>query len=300
MKYYIDLGSSTIKTYSYNEKNKNPELIEEKSIIFKDFFSEDTGISKKNYMELTLYFKQLIKKYSLASSNCQIFATGIWRKIPKEQFENIRADFLEMGLKFNVISHEEENFYFSKAMQGIYDQKRVLMVNMGGKTTELIVYDKGNITEKKNLNIGVAEIMNNFPEINDVNNNLKIEDILEYALEILKDENIDYNCDCGIFTGGELRFQKLVKYNLIPNSIFNDGIHEYMVSYKDLAKKNKEILEKTTLDDLYLLMPTNVKWMDGAKAGSILAQAIFKKANVKYIIPSDLNIINGIVKVEEN
>lgn len=46
-------------------------------------------------------------------------------------------------------------------------------------------------------------------------------------------------------------------------------------------------------------MLSNKKWMEGAKAGAILAQAIFKKANIKYIIPSDLNIINGILK-EEN
>lgn len=297
MKYYIDLGSSTIKTYEC-EKNV-PNLIEEKTIMFKEYFSEEIGISTKNYRELMIYMRQLVLKYKLNNSNCNIYATGIWRKISKEQNEMLKADFNEIGLKFNIISAEEEIFYFEKAMQGIYDSKKVLMVNMGGKTTELIVYDKGNVTKRTSLNIGVAEILNNFPEINDEDNNLKLEDVLDYALEIIKDEDIDFACDCGIFTGGELRFQKLVKYNLVPNKIFNDGIHEYMISYEDLAKKNKELLENITLADLYLLMPSNKKWMDGAKAGAILAQAIFKKANINYIIPSDLNIINGIIK-EEN
>lgn len=296
MKYYIDLGSSTIKTYKC-EKNV-PDLTEEKTIIFKEYFSEE-GISRKNYRELMLYMKQLVQKYELNSTNCNIYATGIWRKISKEQSEELRADFSEIGLKFSVISQDEETFYFEKAMQGIYNSKKVLMVNMGGKTTELIVYDKGNVIKRENLNIGVAEILNNFPEINDDNSKLKIEDVLNYSLQIIKDKDIDFGCDCGIFTGGELRFQKLVKYNLVPNKIFNDGIHKYMISYEDLEKKNKELLEDITLADLYLLMPSNKKWMDGAKAGAILAQAIFKKANIKYIIPSDLNIINGIVK-EDN
>lgn len=293
MKYYIDLGSSTIKTYEC--ENDVPNLIEEKTILFKEYFSEE-GISTKNYRELMIYMRQLVLKYQLNASNCNIYATGIWRKISKEQYEMLKSDFNEIGIKFNVISAEEETFNFEKAMQGIYDNKRVLMVNMGGKTTELIVYDKGNVAKRTSLNIGVAEILNNFPEINDENNNLKIEDVLDYALEIIKDEEIDFECDCGIFTGGELRFQKLVKYNLIPNKIFNDEIHEYMISYEDLAKKNKELLESITIEDLYLLMPSNKKWMDGAKAGAILAQAIFKKANINYIIPSDLNIINGIIK----
>jgi len=297
MKYYIDLGSSTIKTYEC-EKNV-PNLVEEKTILFKEYFIDEEGISRKNYRELMIYAKDLVQKYSLNRENCKIYATGIWRKISEEQFETLRADFNDMGLKFNIITHEEETFYFEKAIQGIYDRKRVLMVNISSKTTELIVYDKGNIKDRKTLKIGITEILNNFPEINDENNNLKLEDILNYVIEIIKDEDIDFNCDCGIFIGGELRFQKLVKYNLVPNKIFNDGIHEYMISYEDLEKKNKEVLENITSEDLHLLIPNNKKWIDGAKAGAILAQAIFKKANINYIIPSDLNIINGIIK-EEN
>ena len=53
---------------------------------------------------------------------------------------------------------------------------------------------------------------------------------------------------------------------------------------------------KTTLDELRSLMPTNPDWMNGAKAGIMLGEAIFRKANIKNIIPSDLNLINGVIK----
>jgi len=297
MKYYIDLGSSTIKIYQ--SKKEIPTLIEEKNIYFKEYFIEEEGISRKNYQLLMLYMKQLVQKYGLNQEHCKIYATGIWRNISQEQYEMLRADFREIGLKFNVISQEEETFYFEKAMQGIYDSKKVFMVNMGGKTTEIMVYNKGNVVTKKRLSIGITEILNHFPTINETKNKLNIEEILNYALEMLTEENIDFGCDCGIFTGGELRFQKLIKYNLKPNAMFHDGVHEYMISYQNFAKKNKELLERMSLADLYLLMPNNKKWMNGAKATAILAQAIFKKANIPYIIPSDLNIINGILK-EEN
>lgn len=56
------------------------------------------------------------------------------------------------------------------------------------------------------------------------------------------------------------------------------------------------MLYNITLEELYRLMPQNPKWMDGAKAGIVLGQAIFKKARIKYIIPSDLNLIHGVVK----
>lgn len=296
MKYYIDLGSNVIKIYEC--ENEKISLIKEKDISFQENFDEEEGISRKKYRELMLYLKHLIDNYKLDKENCNIYATGIWRKIPNEQFETLRADFNDKGLKFNIISKDEEKFYFEKALQGIYDSKRILMVNIGSKQTELLVYDKANIANRKTLNIGVTEIVNNFPTINEKSNNLKKKDIINYVLEVINKENIDFLCECGVFTGGELRFQKLVKYNLVPNAMFNDNIHEYMISFKDFEKKNKELLNKINLQDLYLLMPNNKSWLEGSKAVAILAEAIFKKANVEYIIPSDLNIINGIVKQE--
>ncbi len=296
MKYYIDLGSNVIKIYEC--ENEKISLIEEKDILFQENFDEEEGISRKKYRELMLYLKQLIDNYKLNKENCNIYATGIWRKIPNEQFETLKADFNDKGLKFNIISKDEEKFYFEKAVQGIYDSKKILMVNIGSKQTELLVYDKANIVNRKTLNIGVTEIVNNFPTINEKSNDLKKEDIINYALEVINEENIDFSCDCGVFTGGELRFQKLVKYNLVPNAIFNDNIHEYMISFKDFGKKNKELLNKISLQELYILMQNNKSWLEGSKAAAILAEAIFKKANVEYIIPSDLNIINGIAKQE--
>ncbi len=56
IEYYIDLGSSTIKVYSYEE---NLNLLEEHSIYFKNGFDKEKGISKENQTELIDYFKTI-------------------------------------------------------------------------------------------------------------------------------------------------------------------------------------------------------------------------------------------------
>ena len=290
--YYFDIGSSTIKLYEY--KNKL-DLIEENSIMFKKGFSE-AGIQEAN-IEKMMYFIKLVKeKYNLSVENTEIFATGIWRKVPTSQLKKVKEKFNKLDLEFNVISHEKENYYFEKAMQGTYNN-RVMMVNMGGKTTELVVFNNDKVENRVNLNVGVADVFDKYPNINDLNTDISKEEVLNY-LEGLIIENINFNCDIAIHTGGELRFQKLVKYNLQPNKFFDNGIHKEYVTYEDFDKKNDEILTKTTLDELRSLMSTNPAWMDGAKAGIMLGQAIFKKANIKIIVPSDLNLINGVVKEE--
>ena len=288
--YYFDIGSSTIKLYEYK---KELSLIEEKSIMFKRGFSED-GIQEENIEKMMAFIKEVKEKYNLNKNNTEIYATGIWRKIPNEQLANIKTRFNELELKFNVISHDKENYYFEKAMQGTYNN-RVMMVNMGGKTTELVIFNNDKVENRVNLTVGVSDVFDKYPNINELDSGISKEEVINY-LENLISEDINFNCDIAIHTGGELRFQKLVKYNLQPNKFFDDGIHKVYVTYEDFDKKNEELLNKTTLDELRSLMPTNPDWMNGAKAGIMLGEAIFRKANIKNIIPSDLNLINGVIK----
>lgn len=290
--YYFDIGSSTIKLYEYK---KELSLIEEKSIMFKRGFSED-GIQEENIEKMMAFIKEVKEKYNLDKNNTEIYATGIWRKIPNEQLANIEARFNELDLEFNVISHDKENYYFEKAMQGTYNN-RIMMVNMGGKTTELVIFDNDTVESRVNLTVGVSDVFDKYPNINELNSGISKEEVINY-LENLISEDINFNCDIAIHTGGELRFQKLVKYNLQPNKFFDDGIHKVYVTYEDFDKKNEELLNKTSIDELRGLMPTNPDWMNGAKAGIMLGEAIFRKANIKNIIPSDLNLINGVIKEE--
>ena len=293
-RFYFDIGSSTIKLYKYI---KELEQIKEKSIPFKKNYTEN-GVNIDHINELMKFMKQLKEEYHLNRENTQIYPTGIWRNIPEKQLKEIQNEFLKLDLIFYVISHEEENNYFEKAMYGNYNNKRIMMVNMGGKTTELVIFSNNKVEKKINLDIGVGDVNEHFPQINDIDSNLKQEEIINYIINKLKDINIDFNCEIAIHTGGELRFQKLVTYKLQENKFFNDGIHKLYVTYEDFDKKNKELLYNTKLEELHNLLPENPKWMDGAKAGIMLGQAIFKKANIKYIIPSDLNLIHGVIKEE--
>jgi hypothetical protein len=294
-KYLIDVGSSTIKTYLLD--NNHLDMIEEYSIYFKDDYSDESGLGKERKEELFFYFEELKNKYSLNNDNTEIYATGIFRKLNDELRLNLIFEFKEsIDIEFNIISHDKENYYLEKAMEGDYNNKKVLIINMGGKTTELVTIDKGQVIDRKNIDVGVAELLNKFPNANFEYAKVSIDEVVEYTNSHLN--NIDFNndYDLAIFTGGELRFETLKRYNLVPNTLFKDDRHPFMVSFDDFVKGNNKVLYDLSMNDLYNLMPHNPKWMDGARLGVILPQAIFMKCNIKYIIPSDLNLIDGVVK----
>jgi hypothetical protein len=91
---------------------------------------------------------------------------------------------------------------------------------------------------------------------------------------------------------------KLANYPLKKNILFEDDDHPFLIELEDFKNKNKEIFEKITLKELENLMPENPKWMHGARPCSAIAQAICEKYNIEKIIPSDSNIINGIMRQE--
>ena len=97
--YYFDIGSSTIKLYEYK---KELSLIEEKSIMFKRGFSED-GIQEENIEKMMAFIKEVKEKYNLNKNNTEIYATGIWRKIPTSQLKKVKEKFLKLN-PFGLLS----------------------------------------------------------------------------------------------------------------------------------------------------------------------------------------------------
>lgn len=291
--YYIDLGSSTIKVYCFENELK---LIEEHSIYFKNDFDAEKGISENNLKELCDYFEEIKSKYDLKYYNTHIFVTGIFRNLIQERKQDLVKLFNDkFDLHFNIISHGIENYYLAKAMENDYNGKKVLIINMGGKTTELVTFVGTKITDTKNLNIGVADLLNNFDKVNKKYSGNTVEEMERFVAEKLCDIKLDKDYDCAIFTGGEERFELLTGFNLVQNTLFNDNIHKYMLSLEDYIKGTKKVFNDISMEELYDLMPSNPKWMDGSRSGAIIPLVLFRMANIKWIIPSDLNLINGVI-----
>lgn len=270
--------------------------MEEHSIYFKNDFDAEKGISKNNLKELCDYFKEIKSKYDLKYYNTNIFVTGIFRNLIQERKQELVKLFNDkFDLHFNIISHGIENYYLAKVMKNDYNNKKVLIINMGGKTTELVTFVGTKITDTKNLTIGVADLLNKFDKVNEKYSGNSVEEMEKFVEDKLSSINLDKDYDCAIFTGGEERFELLTGFNLINNTLFNDNIHKYMLSLEDYIKGTKKVFNEISIEELYALMPNNPKWMDGARSGAIIPLVLFKLANVKWIIPSDLNLINGVI-----
>jgi len=293
-KILIDIGSSTIKVYKCTTEKLN--LLVQRSIPFKGDFDPEGGISasaKKELFELIDTVKEENKE-----SQIRIYATGIFRKLINETRVSFIDEFFERtGLLFNVINQDLENFYLEMSLVGKCPlNEPILLMNIGDGSTELIVMYGREAVERKNIDLGVGAVNIKFPQINEYTSKISLQEVVGFVKENLP--VLSNKTKIAFYTGGELNYMQLAGYVLKPNRLFSDDDHPSLISTVNFSKHNKEIFEKVSLKELESLMPDNPKWMHGARGCSAIAQAICQKYSVQTIIPSNSNIINGIIRQE--
>ncbi len=295
-KVLIDVGSSTLKIYE-SYINGTQKLVIIRSISFKQDFSPEKGISEINKKELFELLSEVKSKYK--NIPIKLYATALWRQL----LQNVRQKLIDeiserTGLFLNIINHDLEGFHLQVALTGKYNDAKnpVLLVNIGGGSTELVVMYGKEAVETKNIELGVGTILTEFKDINKSVSGEKLEDITKFVSDKLP--QLENKVKTAFYSGGELNYMQLAGYKLTKNNLFKDKDHPSILKVDDFRSRNKKVFEEITLEELEKLMPDNPKWMHGARACSAIAQAICEKYGVEVIIPSNSNLIDGVLRQE--
>lgn len=296
MRYLIDVGTSSVKLYEHN--NEKTTLIEKKSYRFSKEYKNDNPMPIVEEDRKIIYeiFCTMVSKYSLNKGNTKLFATGHFRNIANKR-EFINEFYQETHLYFNIISQELESFYLdNKFSQYSKEIGQMMAINIGGGSTEIICYKNGTAERlPNNFNFGTNLIREKFPQINDVDDESMLHNVIEYVLDMLPDLEEKYKTV--VLTGGELTFMKICGYPLEKNHLCADKNHPCLIDMHNYFEYNKKIYSES-IDYLLSKMPESPGWMLGARAYCAIAQAFCQKYGVEYIIPSDYNMIDGVVMQE--
>ncbi len=293
----IDLGSSTVKlTICYRDSEGNLKVVTKKSItvnLAENFF-EDNKL-KKLPMERTLDaikdFYQEAMGYGVV--DVKLFGTGVSRKATniKEFKEKI---FENCGLNLEIISGREEGILIHEAVVESFTEKpkNLLVINVGGGTTEL-VYEAENTIKVKNLPIGISELNERFIKNYPVSET-DFKKVVTYVKKILnEDEEIkNLNFDTLVYTGGELDYMLITGFPLEDQE--GSLSHPKKISQKGV-KDHAAQMRKFTLDRLHEFMPGNPQWMNGAISSNTILEVLADFFNVNTIIPSNKNLNDGVL-----
>ncbi|MDB5179344.1 MAG: hypothetical protein JWN01_1287 [Patescibacteria group bacterium] len=286
----IDVGSSTVKVNKIGQ-NKDVRLLATCSIPFKKDFDPATGLSEPNKGELYQFVQAAVEQNP--GAQIRIIATALFRELERDaRIKFVDEFFAHTGLYFNIISQDLENFYLETALLDKCSlNEPVLLINIGGGSTELVVVYGKDAIERHNIGLGVGTLLGKFPTINGQTSGAAIGEVVSYATSLLPE--LENNVRVAFYNGGELTYMRLAGYPVAANHLFTDGDHKYLIRSEDFYRKNEAIFHETRLSWLEEKMPHDPRWMHGARSCSAIAEAICRKYGIRTIVPSDSNTAHG-------
>jgi exopolyphosphatase/pppGpp-phosphohydrolase len=195
------------------------------------------GITEKNKQNLFDYINKIAHEHK--NVPIRLYATALFRKCTAEVRRSLTDElFRKTGQFFNIISHEPEGHYLEKALAGSYSLDiPLLLINIGGDSTELIVMENGLVKERHNLDLGVMTVLKDFPLLNESLSPYKLDEVVASISNRMPKTN--YKTQYAIYNGGELTYMRLAGYKLNKNDIFTDGNHPSQISLDDFSARNQ-------------------------------------------------------------
>ena len=292
-KIIVDIGSGSIKAYIVDE-NKKINPIFKKTIMFKVNFSEENGISDGDKNKLIESLKEIQRSY--INIPVYAYATSIFRLMSEKQVEKKKNIVYEKtGIIINIVSKDQESLYMAKSVGNIEElDEPYLVFSVGGSSTEFVVLEKGKIKENFTVEFAVGDVLKKYPSTSEDMPKNTFDEIYEYISANFA-ELPKTKCKYAIFTGLHLTYNKIAGNKMENNHIFTKKEIPNFIRTEQYKIYTINTIEKRNLKELREKYPQDPKFMDGARASMAIITYILEKVGARYIFPTDLNMIDGIV-----
>ena len=283
----IEIGSNNTKTHVYEDSivlYDNNTTIE-----FKKNYKKENKILSSDLEKLD----NVITKALEYTDNIHIYGCSIFRNITDVELEEINnALYNKYKLKIEVVSQEDEAYFTALGCYNDIDyDKNICIFIGGGGSIELIFVNNKKIIDKRYYNFGVVDITNKFESLKEDIPTVTFDEVYNYIDTLIDD--IDIKTDVLILAGGDhLYWYNNAEYKLIDNDLYKSENQKYMLTIDMSDRYDKDALV-TSLNRIRN-NSDNPKWFDGSRAMKVITNLISHKVNAKYIIPTRINMEDGL------
>ena len=263
-KIIIEVGSTNTKIDIYD--GKDVKRLDELTILFKQNYKENNSISQNDINILVNKILELKKDYD----DIYVCGTSIFRDLQEEQ----------------------ENELTVLGATRFVNEKVCVFVG-GGGSTEISIFDKA-IIESENTSIGVMDVMNEFPDLADDLATTPLEKVMDY---IEKRLNVPNNkADILILAGGGHEvFARGSGIKYENNTLYEDNSATIMMDIETRKSETKRYYEAISLNDIKKKV-SNPDWWFATRAMCAFVLVVAKKIGAKYIIPTNISMVYGILE----
>ena len=212
-----------------------------------------------------------------------------------QEFVNEAKKLTDIDVKI-ICGEEESNLGFMGVLEGTEGDKKedILVIDIGGGSTEFIVGNEEGIKFCKSENVGALRMTEKFITTDPINdeefNDMTsfIEDIISSTIDTIKTMNISKLVGIGgAITSLSAMNQQLEVYSM-------EKVHNSVVTKKDLEKilQNLKIM---TLSDKKTLKGLQPKRADIITAGVKILHIVMEKLEIENIMISEYDNLEGLM-----
>ena len=285
-KIIVEVGSTCTKVDKFN--GKNIERLKEQTIQFKKHFNEDKKLRESDVNELI----KSVNELKNISKNIYVCGTSIFRTLSDSEKNVFLENFkVETGYDFHIISQEKENelTVFGATR---FVQSKVCVFIGGGGSTEIAIYNNG-IKESVNSKIGVIDVMQKFPDLAENFAKTNIETVKAFIKEKLNlpKEKSDILILAG---GGHEKFARYSGIKYEKNTLYNDNASPIMMDIETRKSETERYYKSISLDEIKA-KSDDPDWWYATRAMCAFVLVVAEEIGAKYIVPTDIAMVYGIL-----
>jgi hypothetical protein len=291
----VEVGSVNTKTYLYEDTLKNLGLI---NIEFRNNYKLNKRIMESDLEKLYEHIESL-KEY-----HCPIyvFGTSIFRDLDNLERGNFLKEFKDKtSLDFTIVTQDMENdlIIYGVLSEIDYEGRLAVMIG-GGESTEIAIIENKRVIEKINHNYGALDICDRFPDINEETATTLLEEMIEDTLDITKTP--ENKSELLVLAGGDyLKFYETLKYPLKVNKFYYDKKQPWYIDCLTMEEYDEDFFYHKSLIEIQNENYESRSWWNGSSRGMrICISAVSKTVDAKYIIPTRISMVYGIIEKIKN
>lgn len=241
-------------------------------------------------------FKEKIDEF-----DAEVFAvatSAIREAENRDEFLKLVND--KLGIEINVVSgYEEARLIYLGVLQGlnVYN-KQILLIDIGGGSTELLIGKRGKVLFVSSLKIGAVRLAQRFfnqSENFSEHQKKKCENFIEQIVvpNIKPIKKIGY--DQVIGTSGEIQAIARMIFNEVYDTYNYKPIDNVEFTYKQFEKVSKKIFNAKSLNELKSLPALDEKRSEIILPGTLILKVLLEKLNIDRITVSASALREGII-----
>ena len=296
----IDIGSNSFHMIIANQStNGNLQIIERaRKVLRLNDFGTSNVIPENAIQEAIAQlniFKKLAEKYN---AEIKAVATSAVREASnKDEFLNRIFDETKINIEVIDGKKEAELIYLgiSKAIK--IKNERVLCIDIGGGSTEIIITKKGKIELAESINIGAVRLKKMFFESNatDKKNITLCRNYVKKKISDVAGKVKMYKIDLVVGSSGTINTVGIINKTMKNEPVNKNNINGISFTYKDLSVIEDKILSAGNINERKKIEGLEEKRADVISAGVIILKTIFDSLMLKKMTISGFALREGIV-----